>query len=37
MVQRIREKTGDPNWDPVRFETGISSKEWYDNYKRGQR
>lgn len=30
-----RERSGDSNWDPVRFEGGSSSKEWYDRYKRG--
>lgn len=36
MVKRMREKTGDPNWDPVRFENGLSAYNWYDRYKKGQ-
>lgn len=34
-LRNMRERTGNEHWDPVRFEGGASTNEWFDRYKRG--
>lgn len=34
-LQSMRERTGQEHWDPVRFEGGQSTTEWFERYKSG--
>lgn len=36
LLASQREASGNPNWDPVRFEGGGSTSAWYDSHLRGK-